>query len=77
MKMKFSKLEDNNKKARKLRFEKLLKDWKDIKEVFYYQEFLYVSKVICLELINRHYNNLLVDHFEIKKMQKLIATKYY
>ena len=37
----------------------------------------YVSQIICLELINRHYNNPFVGHFGIMKMQKLIARKYY
>ena len=38
---------------------------------------MYLPKVICSMLINRYYNNLLVGHFGIKKMQKLIAKKYY
>ncbi len=45
--------------------------------MFYYQGLLYILKVICSELINRHHNNLFAGHFGIKKTRKLIARKYY
>ena len=49
----------------------------DIKDVLYYQSFLYVLKVIYFELIIKYHNNLLIDYFGIEKTQKLIARKYY
>ncbi len=75
--MRFSKLQDDNKKAKKLRSEKLLEGWKNIKEVLYDQGFLYVSKTIRSELISRHYNNLFINHFGKEKTWELIAKKYY
>ena len=75
--MRLSKLQNDDKKAKKLRSEGLLKSWEDIKEVLYYLSLPYISKIICSELINRYHNNPLVGHFSIKKTQKLIARKYY
>lgn len=65
--MRLFKLQDDNKKAKKLRSKVLSKDWKDIKEIFYYQVFSYILKVICLELISRHHNDLYIGHIGIKK----------
>ena len=67
MKMRLSKLQDDNKQAKKLRSKRLQKDWKNIKKMFYYKNFLKVLKVICPELIGKYYNNLLVDYFSIEK----------
>ena len=65
--MKPPKLQDNIKKTKKLRSKRLPKGWKDIEEVLYYQDLPYVLKVIHLELISRHHNNLLANHFGIEK----------
>ena len=75
--MRLLKLQNDDKEAKKLRLERLPKSWEDIKKVLYYQSFLYVPKAICLELINKYHNNLLIGYFGIKKMQKLITKKYY
>lgn len=77
MKMRLLKLQDNDKEGKKLRSKKLPEGQKDIEEVFYYQNILYVSNVICSKLISRHYNNPLVDNFDIEKSWELIARKYY
>ncbi len=78
--MRLSKLQDDDKKARKLCLEKLLESLKKIKEMLYYQGFPYVSKVIHFELINKHHKKPLVGHFEIKKdiksdSQKILLVK--
>ena len=75
MKMRLSKLQDDNKEVKKLRSERLSKGWEDVKEVLYYQGLLYVPKVICVELISRYHDNLLAGHFDIKKTQKLMTRK--
>ncbi len=75
--MKLFKLQDNNKKRKKFRLEGLPEGSKDIKKVFHYQGLLYVSKVICSELISRQYDNSLIGYFGIEKTQELIAKKYY
>ncbi len=45
--------------------------------MLHYQDLPYVPKVICLELISRHHDNLLVSDFGIEKTCELIARKYY
>ncbi len=40
MKMRLSKLQDDDKKVKTLRVEKLSKDWEDIEEVLHYQGLL-------------------------------------
>ncbi len=76
--MRLLELQDDDKKAKKLRSEQVLPEgWEDIKQALYCQGFLYVPKVIRSELINRHHNNPLVGHFGIEKTFELIARKYY
>ncbi len=65
--MKLLDLQDDDNEAKKLRSEGLPKGWKDIKQVLYYQGLSYIPKVICLELINRHYDNPFAGHFSIEK----------
>ena len=61
------KLQDNDKETKKLRSEGLPNGWKDIKEMLYYQSFLYVLKVICSALISKHHDIPLKSDFDIKK----------
>lgn len=71
--MRLLELQNNDKKARKLRTKKLLKGSKDIEEIFHYQSLLYIAKIICFKLINRYHDNLLAGHFGIEQTQELIA----
>lgn len=73
MKIRLSKLQDDDKKAKKLKSERLSKGQKDIEKTLYYQGLPYVLKVICSELISRHLNNPFVDHLDIEKTQELIT----
>ncbi len=75
--MRLPKLQDNNKEAMKLRSEGPPKGRENIEQVLYYQSLPYVPKVIWSELISRHYDNPLADHFGIEKPCELIARKYY
>ncbi len=75
--MRLPKLQDDDKKAMKLRSEGLPEGWEDIEQVLHYQGFLYVPKVIRSELISRHHDDPLADHFGIKNTHQLIARKYY
>ena len=76
--MRLLKLQDDDKKAKKLRSEQvLLQSWKNIKQVLYYQGFPYVPKFIRLKLISRHHDDPPAGHFGIKKTWELIAKKYY
>ncbi len=75
--MRLLKLQDNDKKVRKLRVEELLEGWEEIEEMLHYQSLLYIVKIIYFKLISRHHNDLLVGYFNIEKTQELIAQKYY
>ena len=48
-----------------------------MKRVLHHQGLFYAPKIIQIKLISQHYNNLLVSHFDIEKIQELIAQKYY
>ncbi len=77
MRMRLSKLQDDDKEVKELSLKGLLEGWEDIKAVFYDQSLLYILKVICSNLINKYHNDPLADHFEIAKTQALITRKYY
>lgn len=68
--MRLSELQDDDKEAKKLSLERqqLPEDWENIEQMLYYQGLPYFLIVICLELISRHPNNPLADHFGIKKI---------
>lgn len=36
-----------------------------------------MSEIVRHELINKHYNDLLVGHFGTKKTKKLVAKRYF
>ena len=68
MKLRLPKLQDNNEEAKVLRSSASLpEDWKDVKRMFQYQRLSYVLKIICLEIISYHHNDLLANRFEIDK----------
>ena len=59
---------------RKLKVEQLVKDgWKDIDSVLYYQGLFYIPEIIWTEFISKHYDNSLIDYFDIEKTQELLA----
>lgn len=45
--------------------------------MLHWENLLYVSKIIKLKLINKHYNDSLEGQFRIEKTCELIARKYY
>ncbi len=77
IRMRLPELQDDDKEAMKLRSEGLSEGWEDIEQVLHYQGLPYVPKVIRSELISRHYDDPLADHFGIEKTCELIAKKYY
>ena len=63
---------------RKLRAKQLVKDgWEDIDGVLHHQSLPYISKIIRIEFISRHYNNQLTSYFSIEKTHEFVAQKYY
>ena len=77
MRLRLQELQSEDEQARKLRAEQPVKDWQDIKGVLHYQGLPYVPEIIWTELISRYYDNLLPGLFGIKKIQELVAQKYY
>ncbi len=77
MRMRLSELQDDDKKAMKLRSKGLPEGWEDIEQIFHYRGLPYLLKVIRSELISRHHNKPLAGHFGIEKTCMLIARKYY
>ncbi len=74
--MRLPELQDDDKEAKKLRLEQVLsEDWKDIKQVLHNQGLPYVPKVIHSELISKHHDNSLADHFGMEKTRELMARK--
>ncbi len=65
--MRLLKLPDNDKEAKKLRSKRLSEGLKDIKKMLYYQNFLYIYKVIHFEMINKCHDNLFAGYFGIEK----------
>lgn len=54
-----------------------MEGWKSNKGVLQYQNLTYIPEIICSELISCHHNDTLTRHFEIDKIQELVAKKYY
>ncbi len=75
--MRLPKLQNDDKKAKKLRLERLLESWENIEEILYYQGLPYVPKVIRSELISRYHDNPFTGHCGIERIQELIVRKYY
>lgn len=55
----------------------MVEEWEDINGVLHYQNLSYVPEIICSELISRHHDNPLAEHFGVDNIQELIARKYY
>ena len=53
------------------------KGYKEVDGVLHHQDLPFVPKAIRIELIRRHHDNPLADHFGIKKTCELLAWKYY
>ena len=47
--------------------------YEKVNRVLHHEGLLFVLEAIRIELISRHYDNLLVGHFGIEKTRKLIG----
>ena len=83
MRLRLYELQAKDEQARKLRADQQpnqqlsQQGWDNIDSVLHYQGLPYVPEIIRTELISRHHDNPLADHFGIEKTRKLIAQKYY
>ena len=83
MRLRLHELQAEDEQARKLRADQQpdqqlgQQGWDNINGMLHYQSLPYVPEIIRTELISRHHDNPLADHFGIKKTRELIAQKYY
>ena len=74
MRLRLQELQESNFEALKLWSKE---GYKEVEGVLYYQGLFFVSKAIQTKLISRYHNDLLADHFGIKKTYELLAQKYF
>lgn len=67
-------MQESDEETRKIRAEGLNR-YEDINEILHYQGLLLVSEIILTELISKHHNDPLTDHFGINKIKELISWK--
>ena len=72
MRLKLQKLQEVKSKAQELKQQKI-NGYEDINEIFYYWGLQFILKAISMELISCYYNNLLANHFGIKKTCELLV----
>ena len=77
MRLKLVELQVEDSQARKIRAEKLGGNWKDSNKILHHHDRFYVPEIIRTELISKHHDDLLANHFGIEKMRELVAKKYY
>ena len=71
-------MQESDKEAKKVRATRELQaGWEDINSVLHHQGLPFVPEAIHIELISRHHEDLLADHFDIDKTKELIGRKYY
>lgn len=67
IKLRLLELQAEDKQAKNIRAEGLKEGWENIEEVLHHQGLPYVPKIIRIELISRHHDNLLEGHVGIEK----------
>ena len=77
MRLRLVELQVEDSQVRKIRAEKLGRNWEDFDGIWHYQGLLYISEIIKTKLISMHHDDLLAGHFSIKKTQELVTRKYY
>ena len=77
MSLRLAKLQDSDKKTRKIRAKELKEDWNDEDRVLHHQLLSFLPGIIQTEPISCHHNDPLAGHFGINKSKELIGRKYY
>ena len=77
MRLRLVVLQVEDSQARKIKAEKLGRNWKDSNKILYHQSMPYILEIIRTELISWYYDYSLEDHFSIEKTQELVARYYY
>ena len=77
MNLRLPELQDNDKEAKVLRVGGLPKGWEKVERMLQYQGLPYVPEIIHSEVISRHHDDPLEEHFGINKTRELVGRKYY
>ena len=67
MRLRLVELQAEDGQARKIRVEKLGRNWKDSDKILHHQVMPYVFEIIKTELISRHNDDPLAGYFGIEK----------
>lgn len=67
MRLQFQKLQQKDDFAQKAKANRLKEGWEEFDGILHHQSIFYILKIIEIELISKHYDNLLAKHFGIKK----------
>ena len=76
MRLWLAELQESDKEDRRVRAEGL-NGYKELNGVLYHQELPFVLKAIRTEIISRHHDDPLAEHFGINKTKVLVGRKYY
>ena len=78
MKLQLSELQENDEEVKLFKsFASLPEGWEDVEGVLQFQGLLYILKIIRSEVVSRHHNDPLAEHFGIDKTRELVGRKYY
>ena len=77
MRLQLPELQDEDEEAKVLRAGGLPEGWEEVEGVLQYRGLPYVPEIICSEVISRHHNDPLIEHFGIDKTRELVGRKYY
>ena len=77
MRLRLVELQAEDGQARKIRAEKLGRNWEDSNRILHHQGLPYVPEIIKTGLISRHHDDPLASHFGIERTRELVARKYY
>ena len=77
MRLRLPELQDEDEEAKVLRAGGLPEGWEEVEGVLQYRGLPYVPEIIRFEVINRHHDDPLAEHFGIDKTRELVGRKYY
>ncbi len=77
MRLRLLELQEEDQVANKVREQGLKDGWEDIDRLLHHEGLLYVSEIICKELISRYHDDPLAGHFAVEKTRELVARKFY
>ena len=77
MRLRLSELQESDDEAQKIRAEGLKNGYEEVEGILHHQGLFFVPGSIRTELISRHHDDPLAEHFGIHKIKDLISRKYY